>query len=115
MGCSAPDAMSRPTSDLLDPQVLGPRTNGYAIISGLNAGIYDCNAYRFFNVYTVCVWTVGSSSGSESLSMHVGAAVDDEVKELAIDRGDALQHNILRVVEDERLDQENKMRQDVSR
>ena len=79
-----PNAVTRATCDTLDPQVLGARANGDAIITCFDGGVHYCNISWKLNMDAVCVWTVGGGYNFYSFNMHILAAVEYNMVHLTI-------------------------------
>ncbi len=76
--------MTGTACDALNPQVLGARANGDAIIPGFDDGVHYCNISWKLNMDAVCVWAVTGGYNFDSFNMHILAAIEHNVEHLAV-------------------------------
>lgn len=88
---------------LFDPQVSGAGPDGDAVVAGLDAGPGNRHVARPLDVDAVGVGAVPRRHDVDSTQLHVLAAEDHDVEQLAVDRRQAVDGDVLGVDEGQRL------------
>lgn len=78
--------MPRATPNVGHPQVLGARTDWYAVISSLHGASSDCNTGRDLHMDAIRVRALVGSNKLHILDQYVVASIDCEVAHLTVDR-----------------------------
>lgn len=76
--------MTGPTKEVFDPQTGGAGANGDTVVASANAGARNGDGRRFLDVDPVRVRAVSRGGYSEIHEVGIVAAIDEDVKHLAV-------------------------------
>ena len=89
--------MARSTCNIFNPQVRGARANGYAIVTGADFGVKDCDVRRELDVNSVGVRAVSGGDDLDTSHFDVVASIENYVEQLAIKGCQSTYRNIFGV------------------
>lgn len=95
MAIRLPDAMTRATLDVLDPDIGGTFAHGDAVIAGPDGASGDGHEARLLDVDAIGVRTVFWRGDLRTPYRHAGAAKDRDVEDFAVHQCQATDHDVL--------------------